>query len=373
MSGLVILARKLDAGGAERQLIVLAKALAALGREVHVVLFYRGGVFDDELIGSGVQVHFLDKGGRWDVLGFLWRTATLLRRIAPEVVYAFLDVPNILAALLRPLVRWPRLIWSIRVAHMDMAQYDRLMRLAHRAESVLGHLADRVISNSDAGARWAAQRGLPASRMEVIPNGIDTERFRPDVEGAHRLRETWGVTPGARLIGLVGRLDVMKNHPNFLRAAAQLAIGDPGLRFVCVGSGPLEMSAQLQDLSRQLALGQRLVWAGPRQDMPQVYNALDVLCLSSNAEGFPNVVGEAMACGVPCVVTDVGDAARVVGDCGEVVPPGDALALAQGLRTMLARLNAEPELQSLSRQRIEDCFSVHQMVQRTDALLWPRT
>jgi len=371
MSGLVILARKLDAGGAERQLVVLAKALADRGREVHVVLFYRGGVFDQELLDSRVQVHYLDKGHRWDIPAFLWRAVVALRRIAPDVVYAFLDVPNILAALLRPWVRWPRLIWSIRVAHMDMSRYDRVMRMAHHIESRLSAMADLVVSNSDAGADWAAQRGMARNRLVVIRNGIDTERFRPGIEGAGDLRQTWSVPRDARLVGLVGRMDVMKDHPNFLRAAAQVAARDASVYFVCVGSGTPEAQARLQALGRELGLADRLIWAGPRSDMPRVYNALQLLCLSSNAEGFPNVVGEAMACGVPCVVTNVGDAAHVVGDCGAVVPPADHTALGEGLLAMLARLNRELDLGLRARERIQAHFSVRHMVQQTESLLWP--
>lgn len=373
MNRLVILARKLDAGGAERQLIVLARGLAQRGRDVHVVLFYRGGVFDHELTQSGISVHYLDKGGRWDVVPFLVRTVRLLRQLAPSVIYSFLDVPNILASLARPLVRWPRLIWSIRVAHMDMSRYDWVMRMANRVEADLGRLASQVISNSAAGARWAIDRGIATDKLVVIRNGIDTQRFHPGIEGAAQLRAAWNIPENARLIGLVGRLDVMKDHAGFLHAAARLASVDASVRFVCVGDGPKAMQTRLMALAHDLGLDARLVWAGPRSDMPLVYNALDLLCLSSNAEGFPNVVGEAMACGVPCVVTDVGDAAHVVADCGEVVPPRDPDALSQGMQAMLDRLLGDPTLKGRARERVERLFSVARMVDDTDAQLWPRS
>ena len=152
--------------------------------------------------------------------------------------------------------------------------------------------------------------------MAVIPNGIDTSRFREMPGSGARLRALWGVRDDQILIGLVGRLDYMKDHPTFLRAAAKLTHHNDSVRFVCVGGGPISYAAQLKDLSSELGLHDRIVWAGDQDDMPSVYSALDLLVSSSSGEGFSNVIGEAMACGVPCVVTDVGDSALIVGETG---------------------------------------------------------
>jgi glycosyltransferase involved in cell wall biosynthesis len=204
--------------------------------------------------------------------------------------------------------------------------------------------------------------------MTVIPNGIDVDRFRPCRESGRRLRAEWNVPASSTLVGIVGRLDPMKGHPVFLDAAARLAAGRPNLEFVCVGDGGSAYRAELQESAARLGVAGRVKWTPHVADMPAVYNALDVLCSASiYGEGFPNVVGEAMACGTPCVVTDVGDSGRVL-DCSLLTaPPGDAQSLAARLATLLdmpdrqrARLGAE------GRRRIVSEYSVARLVDATE-------
>jgi len=370
---LAFLARKLDPGGAERQLVTLAKGLKRRGHDVHVVLFYPGGAFDGELTGAGVPVQFVGKRGRWDVLGFLFRLVRTLRGLRPTVIYSFLDVPNVLAVLLQPLMSGPRLVWSIRAAGMEMQHYDWLSRSIPKLESLLSRYADIVIANSEAGAQWAAGRGFPRSRVVVVENGIDTQRFRFDPAGRERYRGEWGIGACEMAIGLVARFDPMKGHETFLRAAANLAKLRDGLRFVCVGGGPQDYIRRMQALSESLGIAKRVTWAGTQTDMPAVYSALDIASSSSSfGEGFSNAVAEAMACERPCVVTDVGDSARIVGSTGEVVPPRNPEALAAGLLRLLDRLGNEPDLGHRARQRIVAEFSVERMLERTEHALFGR-
>ncbi|HIK26115.1 MAG TPA: glycosyltransferase [Thermosynechococcus sp. M46_R2017_013] len=154
MSRLILLARKLEQGGAQRQLITLAKALRDRGCDVHVVLFYAGGIFDSELTAAGVPIYFLGKHGRWDVVEFLVRLVLLLLCLQPEVIYSFLDVANILAVLVRPFIGSVRLIWSICAAGMEMHHYDWLARLVVRIEAVFSRAADVIVANSHAGKEW---------------------------------------------------------------------------------------------------------------------------------------------------------------------------------------------------------------------------
>lgn len=371
MTRVVILARKLDQGGAERQLVALAKGLRKRGRDIQVVLFYSGGVYDVELAAAGVPVHFVGKRGRWDAIGFLVRLALILRRLRPVAIYSFLDLPNILSALLHPATGSPRLIWSIRAAGMEMRHYDWLNRLIPRLEAGLSRAAGVIVANSHAGSEWAVSRGFPATRMAVVENGIDTVRFHPDAKGRTEVRDDWKVSADQRLIGLVARLDTMKDHGNFLRACALLAARRDDLRFVCVGGGSSSCRAELEALTERLGIADRLIWAGARQDMRAVYCALDLACSSSAfGEGFSNAVGEGMACGVPCVVTDVGDSARIVGELGEVAPPRDADALAAALARMLDRIEGNVDIGRQARARIVDEFSVDRMVSRTEQVVY---
>jgi glycosyltransferase involved in cell wall biosynthesis len=193
---------------------------------------------------------------------------------------------------------------------------------------------------------------------------VDTQSFRPSPAGRALLRNEWGITPDKKLIGLVGRLDPVKGHPVFLEAARVLAAKRADLAFLCVGDGPEPYRRQLQRLGTELGLGERLIWAGSRayDDMPDVYSALDLLCLSSHSEGLPNVIGEAMACGVPCVATGVGGVPEIVGNLGTIVPPGDPAALARGV---LDALLVHPRPDEL-RDHVVDSFSVEAMVEATE-------
>jgi glycosyltransferase involved in cell wall biosynthesis len=162
----------------------------------------------------------------------------------------------------------------------------------------------------------------------------------------------------------------MKDHPTFLHAAAIVAKSRPDARFVVIGGGPERYSRELRALAGQLGIPDRIVWTGIIGDMPSAYRALDICCLSSAfGEGTPNVIAEAMACGVPCVVTDVGDSRIVVGETGIVVPPKDPEALAGGLATMAERIAEEPGLREAVRACIESRFSLSMLVNKTSEAL----
>lgn len=336
----MLLCRALTVGGVERQIVSLARTLQRRGVEVAVAVFYAGPL-DPELQGAGIPLINFRKKGRWDLLPFLLRSVRLVRAWRPDAIYGFLSTPNLLTVLFRPFMPNVRIVWGLRSAHVDVDRYDWLFRSAYRCEARLSRVADLIICNSTAGLEHAAGRGFPRGRMVVVPNGIDTERFKPDAVARGRLRRDWQVDDGKVLVGLVARLDAMKDHPTFLRAAAMLLAQRPNVRFVCVGGGGSRYATELKELATSLRLDDALIWAGERSDMPAVFSALDVCVSSSSGEGFSNTIAEAMACGAPCVVTDVGDSALIVGASGEIVPPRSAEALCNGLGRLLDRTGSE--------------------------------
>jgi glycosyltransferase involved in cell wall biosynthesis len=162
----------------------------------------------------------------------------------------------------------------------------------------------------------------------------------------------------------------MKDHPTFLQAAALVGARDPSARFVCVGDGPAAYLAELQALAGRLGLTGRVRWVARAEDTPAAYNALDILVsTSASGEGFSNVIAEAMACDVPCVVTDIGDSATIVGPTGLVVPVGDPAAVAAACGAIL---NGESRQGAASpRARVEAAWSLDRLVAATGALLSP--
>jgi glycosyltransferase involved in cell wall biosynthesis len=353
----------LETGGAERQLVVLANGLAARGHRVSVITAYGGG--DLEAMLNGPELIGLNKRGRWDLVGFSFRCVQTVRRLAPDILYTFLGTPNILSSFLGPFMGGARRVWGVRASDMDLSRYDWGTKVAAKLEVLCARTAHAIIVNSEAGMRHAARRGMPQQRMIIVRNGIDTGMFRPDRASGDRLRALWHCDDDIVLVGVVGRLDPMKDHETFITAAA--LVRDRDIRFVCVGQGDESHAAMLRQRAEEAGLAARLVWAGRQDDMPSVYNALDICCLSSMTEGFPNVLGEAMACGVPCVTTDVGDAAMIVGDTGIVVPPSNPEELADGLIRMASRVRSEdvPDVRS----SILSHFSVERMVQATEDVL----
>ncbi len=368
----LILIRSLNIGGAERQVVNLSKGLRGKGHEVLVITFYRGGVLDSELREANIPLYDLGKRHRWDITRFFQSLRKIVKRERPDIFYGYLGSANIIIALLKPLFPSIHTVWGIRASNMDLSRYDWFVRLEYGLANRFSALSDLIIVNSFSGLEYAVSRGLPRDRMIVIHNGIDTERFRPDPETKKLLRNDWNVGDKVPLIGLTARLDPMKDHETFLQAAAILVRERSDVKFVCVGDGPREYWQRLKRLSKNLNLNSHLIWAGLRRDMPRVFNALDLACSSSAyGEGFSNAIGEAMACGVPCVVTDVGDSSRIVGDSGEVVPPGEPEALAEGLNTMVQRIEKNGTvLRKRARDRIVMEFSVENMVSKSeDALL----
>lgn len=370
MIRLFILIRSLEVGGAERQLVELVKALDKTRFAITLATFYNGGGLRSELQSlEGVNLISLHKKGRWDIVPFGMRLMRVVRRGRPHIVMGSMGIANELSLLAGRLAR-SKVVWGLRASNVDFSHYSRISRWSFRVGAFLSGFADLIIVNSHKGMSHHIAHGYSGKHMVVIPNGTNTRTFRPDARAGAELRAEWNVAQDDVLIGVAGRLDPMKDHNTFLQAAALLAGRHSEVRFVCVGDGPDEYKAQLTRLASTLGLENRLVWAGRRSDMATAYNAMDIACSSSSGEGMPNVIAEAMACCVPCVVTDVGDSARLVGDRTWVVPPKDPTALCMRLEKLATMSKDErTSLGDAARQRVIREYSVEQLARRTEAAL----
>jgi glycosyltransferase involved in cell wall biosynthesis len=370
-----VLLPSLDAGGAQRQFVQLAGALAARGHEVLFVVCVPGGAHWEGLAGrAGVRRIALAPRPANGRLGIGPRLPTIVRRLAQvlrhnriQIVYSALHIANLLAWLATAGGRTIPLCWGMRAARHELAWRQRLpldlCRLISPSVALL-------VANSSAGLAAYRAQGFRPMRAEIVPNGIDVDRFRPDPAARERVRAEWGLPNASIAIGLVARLVPIKDHPTFLAAAARLRSSHPTTRFVLVGDRPSSHRQALAAEAARLGLAGHMVWAGERTDMAGVYSAVDVLCLSSVSEGFPNVLAEAMACGLPVVATDVGDARSIVGDLGEIVPPRDPDALATALdRCLSLGAGWRRDVGEAGRARIVALYSEPTMIARTEALL----
>lgn len=370
MFRLCFLTRALTTGGSERQLLELVTRLDPREFDVTVLTFYPGGGLASGLPAHpSIKVVSLEKGGRWDLLGFAWRAWRQIRRDRPDLIHGYLGTANELALLLGRLTGVP-VVWRLGAAWMDLSLYDWAWRVAFALGRRLSTGADCIIVNSEASRAHHRAEGWSVDRMVVIHNGFDTTTFRHDPEAGRTVRAAWGIGDDRLLVGLVARLDPIKDHGVFLEAAARVRRRLPGVHFVCVGDGAHDYAMSLQSHATRLGLDGALTWAGARHDMRAVYNACDVVTLCSRGESLPNAIGEAMACEVPCVATRVGDVEALVGDTGILVPSGDPTALAEGLEQLLReRADQRRERGRAARVRIETRFAIERCVGTTTDVL----
>jgi glycosyltransferase involved in cell wall biosynthesis len=356
--------RDLDYGGAQRQLVTLARGLDKEKYAVTIVPFYdRGGLAPDLAAVSGIEVLPLQKRSRWDVLRMATSLVRVVSHVRPELIHGYLPLANELS-LIAGRAAGAKVVWGIRSWLLDFQKLEPWIRAIVYAGRAASGAVDLFISNSWTGLNFHANFGYPRERMVVIPNGIDTARFAPDPAAGTALREQWNVGPSEKLVGMVARIHPEKGHDTFLRAAAKIAGRRSDVRFVCVGRGREAEQERLRHLGSSLGLSSRLIWAGARDDLPAVYNALDALVSASQrCEGFSNSIGEAMACGVPCIVSDDGDSARLVGDTGIVVKPGDVDAVADAIASVVRPGSRRRNETAVA--RIASEFSVAKLIEST--------
>lgn len=362
----MFLAFSLERGGAERQLVNLAIGLNGRGHDVRVVVFRSGGELEKECERAGLPVGTLQDGSGGGMLGCFLRLVQLLKRDRPAILHSYLPVVNIAATLAAPFANVKNLVWGVRSSFVDFSHYAFLVRVADRLQRYLSSRCQQIIANSEAGKEVLVSQGVDSKKIMVIPNGIDIRAFSINRPSGHQLRRNWGVEAEEILIGLVGRLDPMKDHETFLSAVALLVPRVDKVRFVCVGGGSSLRTADLQKFQNEMGLDGKILWAGEQSDMPSVMNALDMLCLSSIGEGFPNVLGEALACGVPCVSTSVGDAAMVINDPIAIVPPRNPQQMAGAMEQMISRIRDGGIDGAKLRDRIVSCYSIEALIEKTE-------
>ncbi|HEY0996784.1 MAG TPA: glycosyltransferase [Gemmatimonadaceae bacterium] len=285
----------------------------------------------------------------------------MLREARPQVVQGWMYHGNIAAVLLAP--RGVPVAWNVRQTLYDLRSERPLTRATIRASAWLSTRAAAIVYNSRVSASQHEALGFHAARRVVIPNGFDLARFAPSPAARAALRAELGLPADALLVGHVARLHPMKDHATLLAAAARVLAARPEVHFALAGDGVTP--AALGDAATSPALAGRLHFLGARDGMERVSAAFDVVALTSAwGEGFPNVLGEALACGVPCVATDIGDSAAVVGDAGRLVPPRDPGALAAGLLELLGDSSLRARLGAMGRARVTAHFSMPAVADR---------
>lgn len=351
----LLLISALGGGGAERQLVLLGRELQTMGHDVTIAVFSAGGQHYASALADGLNVVVLRR--RYD-LGMI-SLALLLRREMFDAAYSFLPESNAKLAALKWVRRTTRIVWGVRASNMDLARYGRRARLAWRVALRLSRRPNAIIANSHAGAEYHIAQGYPAERVTVIPNGIDISKFHPDPEAGRSFRLENGIPLDAKVVGMLGRYDPMKGHQEFLEVAARVCRQESKVIAVVAG---LERGTDfdvLRTIASELGVSDSVVLLGRTNEPWRALNAFDVLVHTSlYGEGYPNVVAEGVACGVPTVGYQTGDLVQII---------GKTCTTAIGNRDGLARL-ARAALKSSQGQALVEGrqpLSVSQMTQRS--------
>jgi glycosyltransferase involved in cell wall biosynthesis len=307
-----------------------------------------------------------------DALRGMKQLARVLRARRPDVVQGWMYHANVAATLVSAFMRGrPPVLWNVRASLMDRRIEKKLTLFLIRLGGALSSSPARIINNSTASAlEHERLMGYRADKRVILPNGFDVTLFRPSAEARCALRRSLGIADGARVVGMVARYHPMKDHAAFIKAAGLVARNHPDVHFVLAGRDVVPENEALVSTAREAGIADRVHLLGPRGDVHAIVPGFDIqVSSSSSGEGFPNVIGEAMSCGVPCVVTDVGDSAAVVGDTGIVVPPRDTGALAAGVLRLLALdAAALADLGRRARERTIEHYSLDAVVCRYQEL-----
>jgi len=357
----------LEPGGAERALVNLIDGLNPKRFTNEVVTLTEPGWFDAYLKSAGVPVISLGMPRGRPTLSGLYALVRHLQKSQPSILQTWLYHSDLAGTIASQFVPGVRLVWNVRCSDIVLHPGQKRLRWIVSLLARLSRKPDAVIANSKSGMRFHADIGFHPRRWEKILNGVDLARFHPSADARMETRARLAIAAETPLIGMIAHYRVMKDHAAFLRAAALFAARHPEARFVLCGCGCDWENEALSRSIREAGLGERISLLGFREDIETIYPALDLVTLSSKlGEGCPNVLIEAMACGVPCVATDVGDAREIIGDAGLVVPPRDPEALTRAWEDVLS---GNKEYWALrARARVAGSYSLDRVCRSYEAL-----
>lgn len=314
----------------------LVEADPSSNADIVVISLTSLGLIGESLRSRGVRVHALGMSSILDFPAALWRLIHLVRKYRPAIVQTWMYHSDLIGGLAARIAGNRHVVWGIRTT--DIRADSSLSTVVVRwfCARLSGWIPCAIICAADASRRSHIAIGYDEKKMMVVPNGYDFSWLRASFEERQLLRGQCGISQNEVVVGSLGRFHPDKDQKNFVRAAGLLASKHSQLRFLMVGRGQDCHNAQLADWIASTGFKDRFVLLGERKDVPQCLAAMDIFCLHSRTEGFPNVLAEAMTMGLPCVTTNVGDAAMLLADTGVVVNKEDSGALTKGVERLLA-------------------------------------
>ncbi len=364
---IVYLTTGLNMGGAEVMLYNLLSNIDRDRFEPTVISLMDKGVFGEQIEELGIPVHSAGMLVGKPSLSSAKKVIDLIKQAQPDLIQGWMYHGN-LAAQFFNFVSGKKtpVLWSIHHSLHDLPSEKPLTQAIIRFGSWSSRYISKVAYVSEKSKGQHQKLGYSHNNGCIVPNGFDISKFQPSTEVRQKFRQELGIADDTFLIGSLARYHPMKDHANLLRAAKILLNQSPDTKFVLIGTNVDNENSALTDLIAELGIEDSIYLLGQRRDIPEITPALDILTSSSAfGEAFPLVIGEAMACGIPCVVTDIGDSAWIVGDTGKAVPPKNPAALAQAWQEMIdLDPNARAEKSAAARNRIVEKFALDSIVDR---------
>ena len=353
----------LNQGGAEGMLVRLLRGLDRGIFDQKVVSLTDRGVFGETIEAAGISLANLGMTGFQTIPRTLQRLRSIIATYRPDIVQTWLYHADLVGLVAAKLSGDAAVVWNIRCAGLAPGDAPRSTHWLIRLLARLSYMPEVVLFNSVAGQRSHRAIGYRPRAELTIPNGFDLQTWRPDARSRMEFREEVGVKGSTFLVGMAARYHHIKDHRCFFGAAARIRASRADARFVLAGPGIAWSNDSLAADIERFGLRDCVILLGSRSDMVGMMAGLDCLVLTSTSEGFPNVIGEAMASGVPCVTTDAGDAGLIMASTGSVVPVGDAGGIADGVLALMARTPEERAiLAARCRVRIEENFAIERVL-----------
>jgi glycosyltransferase involved in cell wall biosynthesis len=371
MIKLLIVITGLNVGGAENMLFKILEKIDRSVYQPHVISLTTLGEFGARIQALKIPVEALGmQPGILFISKKFYRLIMRMRALKPDIVHTWLYHADALGGMAARLAGVKKIAWCLRNGKMDKSFSFFSRKIGLSLCALLSRfIPDKIVSCSQSAMYIHAKIGYPMRKMVLIPNGFDLTRYKPDISVKAKLRAELGVDAQTPLVGMFARLHPMKNHLGFLEAASLLLRSIPGVHFVLVGAGVDENNTILVEMAARNGIRDKVHFFGLRKDVPWIMGGVDIVVSSSSSgEAFPNVLGEAMASGVPCAVTDVGDSAYIVGDTGEVVAPGDMPSLAVAIEKLLRFSPMErTALGERARERVQSMFEIGEVTLKYEA------
>jgi glycosyltransferase involved in cell wall biosynthesis len=359
----------LTIGGAE---IMLLRLLHSLNRdlyEIQVVVLKSGGGLEKEVIEMGILLKTVEMTSAWGIFSGLFRLIRFLSSTKTDLAFCWMYHANLAGGIAAKITGIP-VLWSVRHDFLDPKLIKSRTIFIARTSALLSHwIPEKIIFCSESSMKEHLKIGYDSKKSIVIPNGFDIKMFKPDSDSRLKFRHEHGIALNSLIVGHAGRFNPTKDHYTLIKAAELIGKKVKGVHFIFCGQEVDYQNKKLVDWLKDAGIEKQTQLLGEQNDMVDFYSSLDVFISSSVSESFPNVIGEAMSCAVPCVVTNVGDSALIVAETGIVVPISNPKALTDAAVKLLEDGGYRADMGKKARSRIIENYSIEQISRKYEQLL----